>query len=166
MLRIAERRLAQATAFAVKYHLVVYFSAAGFPASVISKAQYVALSGFRSRLAQFLRFSEHAAHDAGLQPVQYLLLLHLRGFAKRDWATIGELAARLCASHQGTVALVKRCERNGLITKRRSLADARRVEIHLTAKARALLERVAGVHKNELRRLGGVLRATNFTAAK
>jgi DNA-binding MarR family transcriptional regulator len=89
----------------------------------------------------------------------------LRGYPKRDWATIGELAARLCASHQGTVALVKRCERNGLITKQRSLADARRVEIHLTAKAMGLLERVAGVHKNELRRLGGVVSVSNLAAS-
>ncbi|MGH8122900.1 MAG: MarR family winged helix-turn-helix transcriptional regulator [Rudaea sp.] len=128
---------------------------------MIAKVQYVALSGFRSRLAQFLRFSERAAHDAGLQPLQYLLLLHLRGFPRRDWATIGELAARLYASHQGTVALVKRCERNGLITKQRNLADGRRVEIHLTAKARALLERVASVHRNELKRLADALSATN-----
>ena len=125
---------------------------------MISKARYVALSDFRSRLSRFLRLSERSARDAGLQPTQYLLLLHLRGMPGRDWATIGELAERLDASHQGAVALVQRCVRNGLLVKRRSEEDARRVELRLTAKGRAAVERVASVNRNELARLLGVLR--------
>ena len=126
--------------------------------NMISKARYVALSDFRSRLSRFLRLSERSARDAGLQPAQYLLLLHLRGMPGRDWATIGELAERLDASHQGAVALVQRCVRNGLLVKRRSEEDARRVELRLTAKGKAAVERVASVNRNELARLLGVLR--------
>ena len=125
---------------------------------MISKKQYTALSEFRFRLTRFQRFSHAAALDAGISPLQYLLLLHLRGFQRREWATIGELANRLDASHQGTVALVKRCESNGLLTKRRSTDDGRRVEIHLTSRARKLVERVASRHLDEVERLAAVFR--------
>jgi DNA-binding MarR family transcriptional regulator len=127
---------------------------------LISKKQYAALSEFRFRLTRFQRFSQAAARESGISPLQYLLLLHLRGFDRRDWATVGELAERLDASHQGTVALVKRCESNGLVTKRRSAVDGRRVEIHLTSRARKLVERIAFRHLDELDRLAEVLRVT------
>lgn len=130
---------------------------------MLSKKHFVALSEFRARLARFLHFSEQAAIEAGLTPLQYLMLLHLHGFPDRDWATVGELAERLQASHQGTVALVQRSERNGLVRKRRSAEDARRVEIHLTPKARALTEQVAVRHRDELSRLGEVFRIAHVT---
>lgn len=126
---------------------------------MINKRQYATLSEFRFRLAQFLRFSEAAALDAGMSPLQYLLLLHLRGYPGREWATVGELAARLDASHQGTVGLVKRCEANGLVTKQRSTMDARRVEIHLTPRGRALVKRIATRHLRELNRLDEIFRS-------
>src|SRR3546814_8898352 len=87
---------------------------------MLGKPQFEALSEFRFRLAQFLHFSESAARAEGVTPAQYLLLLHLHGFNGRSWGTVGELAERLQASHQATVALVQRCERNGLVAKRRS----------------------------------------------
>ena len=91
---------------------------------MLGKPQFEALSEFRFRLAQFLHFSESAARAEGVTPAQYLLLLHLHGFHGRSWGTVGELAERLQASHQATVALVQRCERNGLVAKRRSRSDA------------------------------------------
>lgn len=130
---------------------------------VINKKQYAALSEFRFRLAQFQRFSQTAATKAGISSLQYLLLLHLLGFEGRDWATIGELADRLDASHQGTVALVKRCESNDLVVKRRSCVDARRVEIHLTQRGRNLAQRVASRHLDELDRLASVFRVAHVT---
>ena len=116
---------------------------------MIGKQQYW-LSEFRFRLAEFLHFSESAAQAAGITPAQYLLLLHLRGFPGREWGTVGELAERLQASHQGTVALVQRCERNGLVSKRRSRTDARCVEIRLTPRARGLVQRIAKCHAEAL----------------
>jgi DNA-binding MarR family transcriptional regulator len=127
---------------------------------LISKKHYAALSELRFRLARFQRFSRAAALESGISQLQYLLLLHLRGFEGRDWATVGELAERLDASHQGTVALVKRCESNGLVIKRRSTVDGRCVEIHLTSRARKLVERIAFRHLDELERLAEVLRVT------
>jgi DNA-binding MarR family transcriptional regulator len=132
---------------------------------LLSKRQYAALSEFRFRLTRFQRFSQAAALESGISPLQYLLLLHLRGFRGREWASVGELAERLDASHQGTVALVMRCESNGLVTKRRSAVDARRVEIHLTARARRLVERIASRHRDELERLAEVFRVADVSDA-
>ncbi len=130
---------------------------------VVSKQECVALSDFRFRLAKFLSFSENAAKGAGLTPVQYLLLLHVGGTPDRDWATVGELAERLQASHHGTVSLVQRCEANGLVTKRRNPDDARLVEVHLTSKGQKLLNRIASQHKDELGALRDVFRVRTIT---
>lgn len=127
------------------------------------KQQYVVLSEFRYRLAEFLNFSSSAARAAGITPSQYLLLLHLRGFPGRDWGTIGELAKRLQASHQGTAALVQRCERKGLVGKRRSRRDARCVEIRPTPRARALVARIAKRHVQVLAHLDQVFSAASAT---
>lgn len=125
------------------------------------KQQYVVLSEFRYRLAEFLEFSRSAARAAGITPSQYLLLLHLHGFPGRDWGTIGELAVRLQASHQGTAALVQRCERRGLVSKRRSRRDARCVEIRPTPRARTLVARIARQHVRALAHLDGVFAAAS-----
>lgn len=140
----------------------------------MQKHRFTALSDFRFGLAGFLRFSERAATDAGLTPTQYLLLLHLAGFPNRDWATVGELAQRLIASHQATVALVKRCQARRFVVKRPNATDARCVEIHLTASGKLIVERIAARHRNELKRLQEAIeqaashksRATRRTAKK
>lgn len=128
---------------------------------MLGKPQFEALSEFRFRLAQFLHFSESAARAEGVTPAQYLLLLHLHGFHGRGWGTVGELAERLQASHQATVALVQRCERNGLVAKRRSRSDARRVEIRPTPRARTLVRRVARSHAEALAGMDDVFRAAS-----
>lgn len=127
------------------------------PAAELDKADFEKLSAFRFQLTRFLRFSERAAKQAGMMPLQYLLLLHLRGYPGRDWATVGELAARLQASAHGTAALVSRCEAQGYVERTRSKTDLRCVEIRLTRKAKAVLNRVAALHREELRALAAML---------
>lgn len=128
---------------------------------MIAKRQYVALSEFRFHLARFLRFSERAARGAGITPAQYLVLLHVSGYQGREWASVGELAERLQASPHGTAALVARCDRAGLVVKRRSVRDARSVEVHLTRRARGVVARVATQHRHELRSLREVFRVAH-----
>jgi DNA-binding MarR family transcriptional regulator len=117
----------------------------------MTKAEFEALSDFRYQLRRFLRFSEDAVRQSGLTPLQYQLLLHIKGYPGRDWATVGELAERLQARHHGVVALVSRCETLGLVKRVSSTEDRRRVETHLTAKGERCLTRLAGLHKAELR---------------
>ncbi|HEY3808708.1 MAG TPA: MarR family transcriptional regulator [Steroidobacteraceae bacterium] len=121
----------------------------------------MALSDFRFELARFLRFSERASRTAGITPLQYLLLLHLRGFCGREAASVGELAVRLQASPHGTAALVERCANSGLVRKRRAAEDRRRVDVHLTARANAVVERIAQRHRAELRALRAVMRVAH-----
>ena len=116
----------------------------------LRKKDFEALSEFRYQLRRFLRFSEDVVRGEGITPLQYLLLLHLKGFPGRDWATVGELAEKLQSHHHGTVALVSRCEKLGLVKRRPSATDRRRVEIHLTANGERAIEKLARIHRAEL----------------
>lgn len=116
----------------------------------LTKKDFEALSDFRYQLRRFLRFSEEAVREEGITPLQYLLLLHIKGYPGRDWATVGELAEKLQSHHHGTVALVSRCESLGLVRRKASAEDRRRVEIHLTAKGERCIQRLARVHRAEL----------------
>lgn len=126
-----------------------------------TKPQFVALSAFRHRLARFVRFSTDASRSAGLTMTQYLLLLHVAGRPGREWAAVGELADCLQASPHGTVALVDRCAALGLVERRASAEDGRCVEVHLTAKGRRLVEKIATLHRNELQSFRDVFRVPN-----
>lgn len=128
------------------------------------KKDYEALSEFRYQLRRFLHFSETAAREEGLTPLQYLLLLHVRGFPGRDWATVGELAERLQLQHHGAVALLSRCEEAGLVTRRKSMVDRRQVEVHLTRAGARHLEHLAALHHAELKSLQDTFRVARITA--
>ncbi|MGC0151330.1 MarR family transcriptional regulator [Chromobacterium vaccinii] len=133
-------------------------------AAGMAKQQYEALSEFRYQLRRFLHFSERAAKGEGLTPLQYLLLLHVRGFPGRDWATVGELAERLQIQHHGAVALLTRCEEQGLVIRRKHEEDRRQVEVHLSDAGERFLARLAARHETELRSLQNVFRVSRITA--
>ncbi|MCK9285217.1 MAG: MarR family transcriptional regulator [Rhodocyclaceae bacterium] len=117
------------------------------------KATYERLSHFRYRLRCFLRASEKLCRSHGITPLQYQLLLHVRGIPGRDWATIGELAERLQAHHHGVVVLIDRCEKLALVERRPNTDDRRVVEIHLQAEGEKLLAALAALHQSELQLL-------------
>jgi DNA-binding MarR family transcriptional regulator len=128
------------------------------PLPPLSKKDFETLSRFRYQLRRFLRFSEEAARLHGITHLQYQLLLHVRGFADREWATVSELAERLQAHHHGAVSLISRCEKLGLVQRRVGRNDRREVEVHLTPKGNDVLNALAGQHRNELLRLQGIFR--------
>jgi DNA-binding MarR family transcriptional regulator len=117
----------------------------------MSKADFETLAQFRYELRRFLRFSEEVTHRNGVTPLQYLLMLQIKGFPGREWATVAELAQRLQAKHHGVVALVSRCETAGWVRRVASRDDKRRVEVHLTADGEECLEQLARLHREELR---------------
>jgi DNA-binding MarR family transcriptional regulator len=121
----------------------------------LSKADFEQLSEFRYQMRRFERFSEQAAQGEGITPLQYLLLLHIKGYPDRAWATIGELAERLQAQHHGVVALVTRCEALGLVMRKISESDRRQVEVHLLKAGEKVLARLAELHRAELKSLKG-----------
>jgi DNA-binding MarR family transcriptional regulator len=115
----------------------------------MSKAEFEALAQFRYRLRRFLRFSEETTRRKGITPLQYQLMLQLKGFPGREWATVVELAERLQAKHHGVVALISRCETAGLVVRNISRGDLRLVEVHLTSKGERCLEQLARLHRAE-----------------
>jgi DNA-binding MarR family transcriptional regulator len=124
----------------------------------LTKQELEELSEFRYQLRRFLHFSETIVHAEGITPLQYMLLLHVKGFPGRDWATVGELAERLQASPHGTVALVSRCEAAGLVTRKPSAHDRRQVEVHLLSKGERCLAKLAVLHKSEIQSFGWAFR--------
>jgi DNA-binding MarR family transcriptional regulator len=130
----------------------------------LKKSDFEALSEFRYQLRRFLRFSEEAVQSEGLTPLQYQLLLQIKGFPGRDWANVGELAERLQAKHHGVVALITRCEGAGLVRRSSAAADRRQVEVRLTPHGERALTRLAQLHRDQLASLSAVFRVTNISA--
>ncbi len=115
-----------------------------------------AMSAFRYELRKFLRVSEEIANTAGITTLQYQLLLHVRGFPGRQWATVGELAERLQAAPNGTAALVSRCEAAGLVVRKTGRTDRRQVQVHLTEAGEQCLLQLAAEHKSHYGAFGWI----------
>lgn len=121
----------------------------------LEKQEFELLADFRYQIRKFLRFSENVTRKAGITPLQYLMLLNIKGYPGRDWATIGELAERLQAQHHGVVALVSRCEKQGFVERRRSSEDRRCIEVRLLPKGEEYVTMLAGEHRKQLIMLNG-----------
>ncbi len=119
----------------------------------LSKQDFQNLSDIRFRLRAFQRQSEDICKSQGLTSLQYLLLLHLKGFTGREWATISELSTKLQSKHHATVMLIDRCSELGLVERRVSSQDKRCIEIHLLDKGDALVTAIAEQHRPELNHL-------------
>ena len=130
----------------------------------MSKAEFEALARFRYQLRRFLRFSEKATRRKGVTPLQYQLMLQIKGFPGREWATVVELAERLQAKHHGVVALISRCEKAGLVVRNISRGDLRLVEVRLTRKGEHCLEQLARLHRAEHLSLRGEFAIPAFNA--
>ena len=124
--------------------------------TALKKQEYETLSNFRYQLRRFLRFSEELTRQHGVTHLQYLLLLHLKGYANREWATIGELSERLQSQQHGVVSLVTRCEKLGLVYRQQGKTDRREVEVHLTVAGEKKLQKLAREHRDELLNLQGI----------
>ena len=130
----------------------------------MSKAEFETLAQFRYQLRRFLRFSEEATRRKGVTPLQYQLMLQIKGFPGREWATVVELAERLQAKHHGVVALISRCEKAGLVVRNVSRSDMRLVEVQLTGKGEHCLEQLARLHRAEHLSLRGEFAIPAFNA--
>ena len=126
--------------------------------NIFTKKEFETLSDFRYQLRCFMRFSEDLTRGFGITNLQYLLLLHVKGYKNREWATIGELAERLQAPHNGVVSLASRCEKLGLIYRERGTVDKREVRIYLTPEGNRIVKKIAGLHRNELLNLQGIFK--------
>jgi DNA-binding MarR family transcriptional regulator len=120
----------------------------------ISSADYRALAELRYRIRHFLRESDAAAHQLGLEPQQYLLLLAVRGLPHDMRPTIRTLAERLGLKHNSTVELINRLQSRGYVQRIRSPEDRRCVLVSLLPCGQKLLEQVARQRITEVRARG------------
>jgi DNA-binding MarR family transcriptional regulator len=121
---------------------------------------YQALAEFRYQLRRFLRFSEEAAREAGLEPQHHQLMLAVKGKPDVGGPRIAYLAERLQIQHHSAVELVDRLARKGLITRSRGDADRREVHVQLTARGEKVLGELTLHTRAELRSAAPALVAT------
>lgn len=126
-------------------------------AEPLTKADFEALARFRFGIRRYLRFSEQTVRSHGLTPQHYQLLLALKGFPGREWATMGELADRLQLRHHSVGELVNRAQTQGLVDRAPHSADARVVRVELAPHGQRALARLSALHRDELRRMGTAL---------
>lgn len=124
------------------------------PRAANSQPNYRAMAEFRYQIRRFLRFSERAAREAGLEPQQYQLMLIVRGMPDGERPRIGDVAERLQIQHHSTVELVDRLAKRGIIRRRRSETDRREVLLELTPKGDRLIQELALHHRSEIREMG------------
>jgi DNA-binding MarR family transcriptional regulator len=93
----------------------------------------------------------------GLTPQQYQLMLALKGFPGRDWATVRELAERLQLRHHSVVELVNRAQSQDLVERVADPGDGRVVRVLLTPAGERVLGRLSALHRAQLLRMRAVL---------
>jgi DNA-binding MarR family transcriptional regulator len=124
-----------------------------------TEADYERLLEFRTRLRQFLRWSEEQARAEDLTPAQHQLLLAIRGHRGPTPPSIGDIAGYLLLRHHSAVGLVDRSERAGLV--KRNIDPERRttVRLTLTDEGARRLAALSELHMREVPRLAGEMRS-------
>lgn len=120
----------------------------------LTNRDYESLAEFRHYIRRFLRFSERAARNAGLEPRQHQFLLALKGLPTSVRPRIGELAERLQIQHHSAVELVNRLQAGGFVRRYRGSQDRREVIVKLTPRGEKVLQDLSIHHRNELRSQG------------
>jgi DNA-binding MarR family transcriptional regulator len=120
----------------------------------LATRDYAQLATFRHALRGFLRFSEAAAAQEGLTSQHYQAMLILRGWPDGEPVSINDLAHQLLIKHNSAVGLVDRLTHEGLVVRKPSTVDRRKVELRLSSRGRRVLGRLASMHRDELRRIG------------
>ena len=115
---------------------------------------FQAMAELRYQIRRFLRFSETAARQAGIEPQQHQLLLAIRGLPDELKPTIGVFAERMQLQHHSTVELIDRLVDRGFICRLRATDDRRQVLVKLTSEGEAFLESLSRHHLEELQTAG------------
>ena len=115
---------------------------------------YKAMAELRYQIRRFLRFSENAARQAGIEPQQHQLLLAVRGLPDALKPTIGVLAERMQLQHHSTVELIDRLVERNFLFRLRSTDDKRQVLVKLTRDGEEFLQTLSLHHLQELRSAG------------
>jgi len=115
---------------------------------------FQAMAELRYEIRRFLRFSENAARQAGVEPQQHQLMLAIRGLPRQVKPTIGALAERMQLQHHSTVELIDRLVDRGFICRLRATDDRRQVLVKLTREGEDFLKGLSLHHLEELQTVG------------
>jgi len=119
-----------------------------------NQPNYKAMAELRYQIRRFLRFSENAAREAGIEPQQHQLLMAVRGLPNGLKPTIGVLAERMQLQHHSTVELIDRLVERGFLFRLRATDDKRQVLVKLTRDGEDFLQRLSLHHLQELQTTG------------
>lgn len=108
-----------------------------------SRRHGFAISDFCLAVQRFLRANEHFAVEAGLNPLEYDLLLALMAYPRGACPSISLLSERLLSQHHVAAGAVARLVGKELITTERSQRDRRSVVLAMTSKGKSLLNAIA-----------------------
>jgi len=112
------------------------------------------MAELRYQIRRYLRFSETAARQAGIEPQQHQLLLAIRGLPDNLKPTIGVLAERMQLQHHSTVELIDRLVDRNLLCRLRATDDRRQVLVKLTREGEEFLKTLSLYHLQELQSAG------------
>jgi DNA-binding MarR family transcriptional regulator len=115
---------------------------------------FKAMAELRYQIRRFLRFSENAARQAGIEPQQHQLLLAIRGLPDGASPTIGLLAERMQLQHHSTVELIDRLVDRNFVCRLRSTDDRRQVLVKLTHDGEEFLKKLSLHHLEQLQSAG------------
>lgn len=115
---------------------------------------FKAMAELRYQIRRFLRFSEQAARQAGIEPQQHQLLLAVRGLPENLKPTIGVLAERMQLQHHSAVELIDRLVDRGFLCRLRATDDRRQVLVKLTHEGEQFLKTLSLHHLQELQTTG------------
>ncbi len=123
-------------------------------AKKINSSDFKAMAELRYQIRRYLRFSENAARQAGIEPQQHQLLLAIRGLPDNLKPTIGVLAERMQLQHHSTVELIDRLVDRNLLCRLRATDDRRQVLVKLTREGEECLKTLSLYHLQELQSAG------------
>ncbi len=107
------------------------------PAHMLSKALPMQL--LRAREAVMQRFRPHL-HELGFTDQQGRII---RTLAEVDWIDMLELSRRCCIHPASLSRIVPRLDEKGIVRRRQSPDDARRVTVSLTKKGRSIFAQLS-----------------------
>jgi len=115
---------------------------------------FKSMAELRYQIRRFLRFSENAAREAGIEPQQHQLLLAVRGLPEGLKPTVGVLAERMQLQHHSAVELIDRLVDRGFLCRLRATDDRRQVLLKLTHDGEEFLKTLSIHHLQELQSAG------------
>jgi DNA-binding MarR family transcriptional regulator len=118
------------------------------------RPNYQAMAELRYQIRRFLRFSETAARQAGIEPQQHQLLMAIKGLPAGATPNIRILAERMQLQHHSTVELIDRLAERGFLCRLRATDDRRQVFVKLTHQGEEFLEKLALHHLQEWQTAG------------